>query len=319
MQDKEIARVEHLILNTTAISEFLHKNYSLGRQIACVLEKSAPSAVYRIEVEEGTFALKLYNSMRPYEFEREFVTFLHRKGVNVASLISTDSGAPFFSTSCCGTKLHGVLHHYIDGRDPAHDESEDAIMYGQELARLHEASLDFKPKVAPPEFDPVKRLEADLECVTSVLKSLERRNALAQYQTAAKSLRERLVEGRRQFQSNRFLHGDSHGGNAKILRGKMSFFDFELACRGPLEWDIACFRWASIIGKREKSYENFLTGYKNVAGDIELSDAIISNYTALKEMEVVSNHLGMSKILGSWFITDRYLKMRLNAMNSGRF
>lgn len=317
--EKRLVTVTHALLSTEGILDLLRQNYSLDGPITCVLEKSAPNSVYRIATQEGIFALKIFSSAGEFEFEYEYVQFLLRQGVHVAKQIPTDSGAPFFFTSCFDLKIYGVLHEYVRGTEPAHHEPADALAYGQELARLHLASAQFAPSMPPPAFEPVRRLQRSMDCIVSVLRSLEQFESIDQYQSAAANLAEKLNDLSSQCVSSQFLHGDTHGGNAKIIKGEIWFFDFELACLGPVEWDLACFKWASKIGKREESYHHFLDGYRKVVSNPVSSEEVVNCLSALKEFEVVSNHLNMSKILGSWFITERYLAMRLGALSSGIF
>jgi Ser/Thr protein kinase RdoA (MazF antagonist) len=43
----------------------------------------------------------------------------------------------------------------------------------------------------------------------------------------------------RQVVAERALHGEPHGGNSLWTRAGLRWIDFESACRGPLEWDLA--------------------------------------------------------------------------------
>ena len=306
----------HAIFSTEVVLEILRINYSFNGDIGCTLEKSAPNNLYRIATRKGNFALKLSSTPESIEFEFEYVRFLRLNDVKVSNPIATNSGTSFCHFACGDWEAYGVLHEYVEGRELSHYEPQDSIAYGRELARLHLAGDKFEPNSVPPEFEPTDRLERSVDHIIEVLDSLDRSEPIQAYRRAAAKLAPKLDSISAQCISKRFLHGDTHGGNAKLYQSDIWFFDFELSCRGPIEWDFACFLWASKVGKREESYYRLIKGYRETNECLTFSQEAVDSLAVLKEFEVVGNQLTMSKVLGSWFITDRYLEMRLDALRS---
>lgn len=313
---QDLVTVTHALLSSESIANLLRQNYSFDGLITCSLEKSAPNPVYRIVNNERIFALKIFRSDTDLEFQSEYAKFLGARGVHVAKPVLTDTGASFFFSAYNNLNFFGVLHEYICGRELVHSSPSDARAYGEELARLHVTSDEFVSDIIPPAFDPIHRLNQSLQYIIDELCVLNLYDQVDLYRQIAMNLEEKLTEVSAQFTNTQLLHGDTHGGNAKYSKGNVWFFDFEGACLGTVEWDVACFKWGSRVGKRADSFRYFIEGYKRVVSTPSFSEDVVRYLSALKEFEVVSNHLKMSKILGSWFITERYLVMRLDALRS---
>lgn len=116
---------------------------------------------------------------------------------------------------------------HADGQEP--DEGELASA----LYSVHQA-LDTFPGALPD-------LDAELDGVAAVLSDPARAPALgtadrALLLSALSLLREDLGD---RASPRRALHGSPHSGNVLRVQGQVAFIDFETACRGPLEWDLA--------------------------------------------------------------------------------
>ena len=118
------------------------------------------------------------------------------------------------------------LDHYADAQPPG-------SMVGESLLRVHEAlSLC---DVRPPSF------RVGLQRARTALSDDRRVAALptadrAFLRDAFDDLLDRL-DGR--TLDLRTLHGEPHDGNRVVTRSGCVWIDFEAACRGPLEWDLA--------------------------------------------------------------------------------
>jgi Ser/Thr protein kinase RdoA (MazF antagonist) len=116
-----------------------------------------------------------------------------------------------------------------------HDPNAEAEgpVVGQSLIRIHEA-LD-ECDVALPSFrDGLERTRIALfdDLRIAALVPVDRAFLRAAFTDLVSRLDERTFPERR-------LHGEPHAGNYLLTRTGLRWIDFEDACRGPVEWDLA--------------------------------------------------------------------------------
>jgi Ser/Thr protein kinase RdoA (MazF antagonist) len=112
-----------------------------------------------------------------------------------------------------------------------HPRASGAIL-GQALQAFHNALADF-PDPLPPLGEKLTRaaaLFADPE-KTPKLTASDRRLLADVY--------ERLQLARSNLEGTSPLHGEPHEGNVLWTSDGPLFIDFEAACRGPVQWDVA--------------------------------------------------------------------------------
>ena len=136
-------------------------------------------------------------------------------------------------------ELPQVVHH-LAGFDLTfwayqshqHTEAEPGSL-GVSLFALHDALATF-PDPLPcynDELDQVSRILTDTRC-SPALRDADRSVLLAGLD------RFRAELGSCEWDS-RALHGSPHDSNVLVVEGAPLFIDFETACRGPVEWDLA--------------------------------------------------------------------------------
>lgn len=167
-----------------------------------------------------------------FEQEIGLARFLAEEGAPVAAP-STDVDA--------GPAEHGGLlvtfWQHVD-HDPARFEPELA---GRSLGRLHAALARYeRPLPAFHRLDEVSRL-------LDLLRPSEWASAddLAALRTVHRRLAEPAGDGWRP------LHGDSHFNNVLWTPDGPLWTDLENACRGPVEYDLACLLWRDAPGTAE--------------------------------------------------------------------
>jgi Ser/Thr protein kinase RdoA (MazF antagonist) len=111
-------------------------------------------------------------------------------------------------------------------------EAEPGQIAGS-LFRLHERLMDF-PDPLPSyreELDAVERMLADPNQVATLGEEnrVQLRSALTRFQSELDALNPIYCP----------LHGSPHAGNTLVVGDSVRFIDFETACMGPLEWDLA--------------------------------------------------------------------------------
>jgi phosphotransferase family enzyme len=115
---------------------------------------------------------------------------------------------------------------YVEGRLATQD---DAAAAGASLAEMHRAFSGFEGDL--PSF------RDQLAAVARLLE--EARLSLAEADRAfLRELHARLTDELPAC-DERPLHGEAHLANAMVTQDGIRWFDFESACRGPLEWDLS--------------------------------------------------------------------------------
>lgn len=115
----------------------------------------------------------------------------------------------------------------------SHRQEPDQSEWGKALYAVHR-TLSTYPGVLP-------SFDAELDSVAGILDDPAQAPKLASKDrtllvSALSLLRSELAACEPPL---RALHGSPHNGNVLVVEGKALFIDFETACRGPVEWDLA--------------------------------------------------------------------------------
>lgn len=149
---------------------------------------------------------------RPWlQREIDVVRHLHARGAPVVP--AWDEPGPFVANG-----LHVSLWTWVEQLSGAVSSAE----FGTLIRDLHKA-LDTFDRPLPPLVGPL----------TDVRSALTRSDAPVLHAAAAALIPLALSWPRRP------LHGDAHTGNVLLTAGGPRWIDFEDACSGPLEWDLA--------------------------------------------------------------------------------
>lgn len=159
--------------------------------------------------------------------ERELSVALHlsRRGAPIVSPASEPPPGPHAYEGSVLT----LWEYCADLGEP----SDAARAAGEALRRLHDAFADYQgplPRFTA-QIDHAGSLLADPAAVPT-LPADDRRFLYDTYVALAEDIRRRSTP----LQP---LHGEPHEGNVVWAENGPRFVDFEAACRGPLEWDLA--------------------------------------------------------------------------------
>jgi Phosphotransferase enzyme family len=167
-----------------------------------------------------------------FEQEVGLARFLARAGAPVAPPSEDVDPGP--------TEQDGLLVTFWKHVD--HDPDRfDPGPAGRSLRELHEAMSDYDEPL--PAFD---RIEEVLRLLASLRPSaLASENELTALRLAAEQLGEHPAGGWRP------IHGDSHFNNVLWSQEGPLWTDLENACRGPVEYDLACLLWRAAPGTED--------------------------------------------------------------------
>jgi Ser/Thr protein kinase RdoA (MazF antagonist) len=139
--------------------------------------------------------------------------------------LAADRGAPVVPPA--DERVHGkvTFWQYVEHRRP---EPADAPAIGRALRELHEAVADLDlPLVRFDRLDEVEAI-ASTELMHDAI-------AFARKRLAQLELTEQPI------------HGDAHMRNALMTAQGPLWADFENVCRGPVEYDLACAKWRTVV------------------------------------------------------------------------
>ncbi|MGS1000139.1 phosphotransferase enzyme family protein [Burkholderia glumae] len=191
---------------------------------------------YRLTTDDGSFYLRLYRplgrSLEEIGYELALVDVLAQKqDVAVSKTVRNVEGNALTRFILEGEARVGCLFTAAEGREPCLD-SEDMRRLGSALAKLHNASANFKPTFLRT-LDPV--------CIGyEAIEALRRVGPIGE-RIAEQVLREG-IDLMTELANRRLplgaCHGDVWTGNARIENETVTFFDFDECGQGALIFDL---------------------------------------------------------------------------------
>lgn len=159
-------------------------------------------------------------------FRRELSIGLHLSARN-APIVRPLSGG-----TAGPHEVDGLLLTLWNYHVPEPAPQESGVPLGEAMRAFHEALEDF-PDRLPPLEEKLARAAALLAdpAQTPVLPAADRRLTAKVY--------EKLLLVQSKLEGASLLHGEPHADNVLWADGRPLFIDFEAACTGPLEWDVA--------------------------------------------------------------------------------
>lgn len=164
------------------------------------------------------------------------------------------------------------------------------MVSGESLARLHLALADHQ--------DELPWLTPTTDQINDGLTALEREHVLAPDELKVlRTHHEAVLAGLDGIGGTAgVLHGDAHPGNLPLADGQWRWTDFEEACRGPREWDLAV-----LAGNLGADAPAALRAYAEVIGETPCEPADLAPFHRARELEALVWFLGIA-----YLDPDRY-------------
>lgn len=280
--------------------------------------------VYGLRFANGVRVIARLASERPrgqpnLEYEAALLDHLHAQGLFVSRCLRTARGAVSIPVELPeGTRALALFEH-LDGSFTG-PEPEEAMAFGEGLARLHEAAASF---IGPESFyrhDPSHLIDTPLQ---GLLRAPTMTDELREaYVALAERLRAKVnhIEGLTQV----VCHGDAHGSNNFIMRDangmpKVSFFDFDDAAPGFLAYELAVYPWALHPRSHEqdmpetalKRWRSQLDGYAKVHTISDVDQQAIPLFMAVRQLWICGEYAGRVPVWGSQAMPTSYLQRQL--------
>lgn len=259
-------KFEYSLVSPTYLKSILLSKYSFPSDVEVTYIYQGLSDTYEVSASDKKYILRIYRcNWKPYNDivgELAFINLLKLKQVAVSYPIPDNAKNLINQIDCPEGKRYFILFTYAEGKPLAFLDNETAALFGEHLAKIHNASENLQ----------LENLSKNYK-ITDILsfarKSLENRKL--NNNTALRVLLE--IEKRIQLKlSFRVLdklsvgicHGDPHFENCFVHQkiNMLTFFDFDFCGNGYFLYDLGSFFHYEKDNGDNKS--SFLEGYKRI-------------------------------------------------------
>lgn len=312
----------HTVLSAHALVEQVLPLYDLGAVSRCRFHNRGLNDTYKVECSQGdTYFLRIYRagwrSRDAIETELAVLLHLARGKASVCAPVSRRDGEVLTSLECAEGKRWAALFTGAPGKEVARDGYTDELagLYGEAVAAVHAAADDYRGRRLRAALDLGELLDRPLQSLTSAI--AHRPDDVAFVNALGEQLRQR-IQGTADLEIG-FCHGDFHGGNANLMDGAFTIYDFDCCGWGYRAYDAAVFPWAFAIRQLateriEAMGRAFLAGYRRRralgAQDV---DAIVA-FVAVRQIWLMGLHIGMGDAFGWGWINDGYFDNYLKVL-----
>ena len=276
--------VLHSVPSAQAVFDQL-AGYPLGEVYRCDLLSHGINDLYLVVADRGRFVLRIGPAMDPVAgrspaelaYELDLLDHLTARGFACPEPVRRRDRHSWFTLPAPEGPRPAVLFSYVPGdlTSPREQVPELSARYGRMVAALHRLTDDFQSVHPPPALDLARLMDRPLALAAPVLE--ERPDDLRFLRDLSERVRRRINELAPEDAGP--CHGDLTGGNAHQIGTSLALIDFEWCGTGWRAYDLAVFRWATLLGpwlagwspeRSDEVWGAFSTAYR---ADRALADA----------------------------------------------
>lgn len=315
--------VTYSILSTAALTAEVLPGFGIGEIAACQFFTGGFNDTYQVRTCQGlTYYLRVYRSrwrtLADIRYELDLLNHLQRKGFAAARPIPRRDGSLYAELAAPEGTRYAALFSEAPGKLISYDQKPEqaAFGYGQAVARLHNAVVDFS--------SPHQRFHVDLELlIDAPLRNIapflvHRPEVWAYLQHFAADLRQRIVALPAEGLEQGFCHGDLQGYHAHVdSDGTLTFFDFDCGGYGYRAYDLAVFRWCSRLKEQEAVWwEPYLNGYRSTRAISDLDLQAIPLFVGTRTIWHMGVHTQNAADWGCEWLNDGYFDEKLGYLKA---
>ncbi|HMS86663.1 MAG TPA: phosphotransferase [Nitrospira sp.] len=288
--------VTRSILSVDALGEVVAEEYAFAGSIECQFFHWGLNDTYLLKTNATTYVLRVYRrgwrSLQDIQYELDALLHVYRAGIAVSAPVRKQDGTFVGTIDAPEGPRYLVLFTYAQGRQPTYEAKDDnaAYLYGKVVAQIHTATEMFQ--------SPHRRVPLDLEhLIEAPLRSLQpmlthRPEDWRYVQTVTEQLRQHVTQLPLSALDRGFCHGDLHWGNAHVQGDNgLTLFDFDCCGVGWRAYDLAVFRWAARLRKKEQDqWPAFLRGYRDERDLYEKDIQAVPYFVAIRHVWLLGLH-----------------------------
>ena len=300
------------ILSSNYIENIILNSYNISIVKNIFLIKSGLNDIYMINTQNSQFIFKIYHKSKKInniKFENEYMLFLKQYNLSTYPIENNQYKYIVSIKYPEGSKF-AVLMAYIPYNDFSYcKNNNEAYLYGKYLAKLHKKSKQFS-SLYNKKVDIKQLLSKSLVIIINFLSKIQSPH-LNFFNKFIIFIQNNLKIANLE---KGYIHGDTHGGNAKYYKNKVIFFDFEFSGYGYYLYDIATFKWSCLIGKRKNDFSKFIKGYLEVLSIDNYDKILLYQFIAIRHLFVISLDIDKFNIFGYEIIGNNYINKRIKLL-----
>ncbi len=290
-------------------------NYAMGKVENCIFWERGFNDTYKIKGEDADYILRVYRfgrrSLDDIEFEVDVLLHLNRMNVAVSYPLAKSDGTYITPVSTAEGVRYAIVTAFAKGIPFTYENLDEAYLYGESVARVHNATEGFKSKRRRLKLDEKFLIDDPIalvkgfsgiksEDVEYIIRLSSRLSAyLAQVDSAS------LDYG--------FCHGDFHGWNAHKSSRGVEFFDFDFCGYGFRSYELSVFRWsARLRGKESERWSEFVSGYQSIRKIKQVDLDLTVAFMAVRDIWLIGQHIENTGVFGQNWMNMEYFKKRVN-------
>ncbi len=314
---KDFFPVSQSVLSTTALQSFVTQHYDLGGFISCCFLASGLNHTYLLEATGNqNYVLRVYRvnwrTLEAIHYEIEALLLMAEKGTKVSVPIADKVGNYIHNINAPEGKRYAVLFSFASGK-PKYDDLSQAVLYGENAARVHEATNTSKSHYKRFSLDLDYLIKEPLLSITPYLTS--RSKDLNYIEDLGNRLRERIDLLPLKELETGVCHGDFHFGNAHISdKGDFTFIDFDCCGFGWRAYDLAVYKWGLKLDDKTDFWTTFIESYQSVRSINEINLSAIPLFVIARQLWFIGLHTTMAYHWGRAHLDNFFLDKELERL-----
>lgn len=306
--------VTYSILSPAALQSDLLSEYDIGVVASCQLLHMGLNDTYLVQTATDRYVLRAYaagwRTEDEIRFELDALNYLKHGGALVSAPIASRHGTQLYELEAPEGNRYAALFTYASGEGDDHQE-ETASRFGAAAARIHNASEGFRSEHHRDVLGPEHLIDASLSSILPFLS--HRPDDQADLRRLSERLRAAVLALASEKLDHGFCHGDIHGGNAHVaLNGSVTFFDFDCCGLGWRAYDIAVYRWITLMGGgTDVRWPAFLRGYQQNRALSELDLRATLLFVAVRHVWYLGLNTMCAQGRGVSFLTNSFWDIAL--------
>ena len=310
--------VTRSIIASDALAEIISADYEIDQVTSCKLIskmlRTQDNDHYLVKAGANKYVARVYQlgqhlnrQKSDYQYEMDWLLFLHKKGHRVSYPIKRQDGNYLSLVQAPEGERYLALFSFARGKPMSFDDEEQLFSVGQKMAEIHLVSNEYEPAYERQQMDlaflvdePLKRLKSFWDN-----KWDDRLEILV---TSAEEAKEDILALLNNEESTADswgpIGGDFHPYNTHIGReNEPSFFNFDLCGFGWRAYDIAVFLLnANLIKLSSRLSEAFFAGYYAVRPLSENEHRAIAPFLTIRRVWLTGMFATVEGVAGYTFI-----------------